>query len=693
MGMQGDQGPQGDQGIPGNDGAQGPQGIQGEQGPAGSDASVTSANITSALGFTPDAPTAPRTPTAHTHAVTDVTGLQSALDGKQPAGSYATAAQGAKADTALQPGTAISSVSGLQTALDGKQAAGTYATLVGGTVPSSQLPSYVDDVLEFATLAAFPATGETGKIYVATIPNKTYRWSGTAYVEIASSPGSTDAVTEGSINLYFTAARAVSALASTLSSYATKAWVTAQGFATTAGVSSAISALVTGVSSVAGKTGDVTLVKADIGLGNVDNTSDANKPISTATQIALDGKQVAGSYAPATGIAPSAITGTAVITTDSRLADARTPSAHTHSAAEITSGTLALARLDPLVSLDNVNNNFSVNQTFAGTNNTAPNQTAASGSSLMTRGLVDGRIASGGVMFYPIDLITSANTSVASGAQVRAGNSTADLTFWGSSVAGSSAASITQPWLPYVTNDGDALPQGGYGAINLRKPHVLTTSFFFATTGATDIVARIGLGAVGQASGVISVVSSYTGYALRIWRNNATTWNGAIQCRTFPLHNSGISGATNASPIVITTNANHNFVTGDQVEITGIVGNTAANGIRTVTVLSATTFSLNGSTGNGAYTSGGSVVKQSPSFTFSAGFIRRAFFVYDGNGNVALYFGSVSGTPLATISGMGTNPLGEIIGSQNMQFHAGIQSITDATAWNGMGVSNAGFIF
>jgi hypothetical protein len=51
--------------------------------------------------------------------------------GKQPAGSYATAAQGAKADSALQSGTAISNISGLQTALDGKQAAGSYAPATG----------------------------------------------------------------------------------------------------------------------------------------------------------------------------------------------------------------------------------------------------------------------------------------------------------------------------------------------------------------------------------------------------------------------------------------------------------------------------------------------------------------------------------------------------------------------------------
>ena len=56
-----------------------------------------------------------------------------------------------------------------------------------GLVPSSQLPSYVDDVLEYPTLSSFPATGETGKIYVTLDTNLTYRWSGTGYVEISKS--------------------------------------------------------------------------------------------------------------------------------------------------------------------------------------------------------------------------------------------------------------------------------------------------------------------------------------------------------------------------------------------------------------------------------------------------------------------------------------------------------------------------
>lgn len=67
-------------------------------------------------------------------------------------------------------------------------AANGVATLdAQGKVPSAQLPSYVDDVLEYDNLAAFPATGEEGKIYVAKDTNKTYRWGGTAYVEISPS--------------------------------------------------------------------------------------------------------------------------------------------------------------------------------------------------------------------------------------------------------------------------------------------------------------------------------------------------------------------------------------------------------------------------------------------------------------------------------------------------------------------------
>lgn len=69
-----------------------------------------------------------------------------------------------------------------------------------GKVPSSQLPSYVDDVLEFESKEALPSEGESGKIYVTTNDNKTYRWAGSTYVEIAKSPFS---VVDGQVCITF----------------------------------------------------------------------------------------------------------------------------------------------------------------------------------------------------------------------------------------------------------------------------------------------------------------------------------------------------------------------------------------------------------------------------------------------------------------------------------------------------------
>ena len=84
-----------------------------------------------------------------------------------------------------------------QDIIDLKKNLGTLTTTVGGKMTKSDyvgddnkilasvLPSYVDDVLEYANLASFPKTGEAGKIYVALDSNKTYRWGGTSYVIIS----------------------------------------------------------------------------------------------------------------------------------------------------------------------------------------------------------------------------------------------------------------------------------------------------------------------------------------------------------------------------------------------------------------------------------------------------------------------------------------------------------------------------
>lgn len=87
-------------------------------------------------------------------------------------------------------------------------------------ISATFLPSYVDDVIEVGSFALLPGPGEAGKIYVTLDTNFEYRWSGSTYIRIVSSPGSTDALAEGGTNLYFTDGRAVAALTGSL---ATKA--------------------------------------------------------------------------------------------------------------------------------------------------------------------------------------------------------------------------------------------------------------------------------------------------------------------------------------------------------------------------------------------------------------------------------------------------------------------------------------
>lgn len=174
-----------------------------------------------------------------------------------------------------------------------------YASLDGdGKVPSIQLPSYVDDVVEYANMAAFPGTGSTGIIYVALDSNKTYRWGGSVYIEISASPGSTDAVAEGSVNLYFTQARARQSISVSGS----------LSYSSSTGEISFTDA----VTSVAGRTGDVTLTKSDVGLSNVENTT-----LSTwagTTNITTLGTVTSGTWNATTISVAKGGTGTTTLT-------------------------------------------------------------------------------------------------------------------------------------------------------------------------------------------------------------------------------------------------------------------------------------------------------------------------------------------------------------------------------------------
>jgi hypothetical protein len=145
--------------------------------------------------------------------------LNTMINGNLPnLGTLATAAKGSL----------LLAINELKQRIDGKQDTLGFVpidqTLIGapngivpldGTskIPSIYFPSSIDDIVGFPLLANFPVVGERNKIYVESDNgDKQYRWSGAAYIEIVSAPGTTDAVAEGLANLYFTNARAVAAL-------------------------------------------------------------------------------------------------------------------------------------------------------------------------------------------------------------------------------------------------------------------------------------------------------------------------------------------------------------------------------------------------------------------------------------------------------------------------------------------------
>lgn len=204
-----------------------------------------------------------------------------------------------------------------------------------GIIPSAQLPSYVDDVIEVDTFSNLPGTGESGKIYIVQDTNLTYRWSGTDYVEISKSlalgetsstayPGDKGKATTDKLNripdklitdtvnvnqstteavLKFTTYRQeaqqigrntltiTSATTSQAGLMSSSDKTKLDGLKDQAGITSDINAVQTNLEThINNKSNPHKVTKTQVGLGNVNNTSDADKPISNATQTALNGK-------------------------------------------------------------------------------------------------------------------------------------------------------------------------------------------------------------------------------------------------------------------------------------------------------------------------------------------------------------------------------------------------------------------
>ncbi len=152
------------------------------------------------------------------------------------------------------------------------------------------------------------------------------------------------------------------------------------------------------------------------------------------------------------------------------------------------------------------------------------------------------------------------------------------------------------------------------GAITVTIP-ILAAGNGYSTAYANRLVdhftGRTAFGAAPTLNAALTTAAStaaalgtelgYTGYARTVMPVASLNAAAAVPAST-------VSAASNTAPISITTTAPHGLVTGDIVTVTGVVGNTAANVVGTaITVTSPTTFTLNGTTGNGAYTSGGTV--------------------------------------------------------------------------------------
>lgn len=204
-----------------------------------------------------------------------------------------------------------------------------------GIIPSAQLPSYVDDVIEVNTFNNLPGTGESGKIYIVQDTNLTYRWSGTNYVEISKSlalgetsstaySGDKGKATTDKLNripdklitdtvnvnqstteavLNFTTYRQEAQQVGRNTLTITSATISQAGLMSSsdktkldglkaqAEIDTSINNVQNNLTKhISNKSNPHSVTKVQVGLGNVDNTSDANKPISNATRTALNGK-------------------------------------------------------------------------------------------------------------------------------------------------------------------------------------------------------------------------------------------------------------------------------------------------------------------------------------------------------------------------------------------------------------------
>jgi hypothetical protein len=175
---------------------------------------------------------------------------------------------------------------------------------------------------------------------------------------------------------------------------------------------------------------------------------------------------------------------------------------------------------------------------------------------------------------------------------------------YGQIIGAPSIASINTLDYSYYSGTGNG------SIIDFSIPWSLFFKLIFNRSTITDDIIRVGVGELFAASITLPSFGA-NGFGIRLNRKAGSTT--VFEVRIIGKVRSGweanfVTGASNASPIVITS-ANNGLQNGDLVEVVGVGGNTAANGIFTVANATVSTFELVGSTGNGVFTTGGAYHK------------------------------------------------------------------------------------
>ena len=304
-----------------------------------------------------------------------------------------------------------------------------------------------------------------------------------------------------------------------------------------------------------------------------------------------------------------------------------------------------------------------------------------SDSGVITKSLLNTEIGGNGVCAF-----TGATSSGGTQTTTQFAQANGLIGFGSAPLAGQAALHVTyQP--ANIIQSGSSWSSntaGGGSIVDMRLNHALVIPIGMPSNAtARDIEIRMVFGGVATTGARLGSLISTTGYGLKINKHPTNnTYQVRLTGRTC-LGTGNITGATNASPIVI-SNFSNGLQNGDLVEITNVLGNTAANGVFTVQNAAANTFELAGSTGNGTYTSGGGVQRLSASSIELDPYTTQVFcFKWNASTNtVSLIIGDLDQSEVLSLDRVARTR--DCSMHQTTGLRIGFSSVTDTTAFLGI---------